>query len=143
MNVEKLPPHLFEEIYSQVPRLCVEAVIEDKDGFLLARRGIEPQKGMWHFIGGTVLMGESLEEAVRRIAKEEAGVEVEVGSLAGVIEFSQGSAFGQVVSLAYLCRITGGELTPSEQATEFLFCKAPPADMVSEQKEFLEGLKNG
>ena len=44
---------------------------------LLIQRGTEPNKGLWSFPGGRIELGETLFEAVKREAKEEAGVEVE------------------------------------------------------------------
>ena len=54
---QKLPFNEFVKIYSKVPRLCVDLLINNDDGFLLALRAIEPGKGQGHFPGATVLMG--------------------------------------------------------------------------------------
>ncbi len=83
-----LPEEEFHAIYSRVPRLCVEVVIVTAErGVLLSLRDIPPNIGAWHIPGGTVLFGEPLEAAVRRVARHELGLDVAVGELLGYIEY--------------------------------------------------------
>ena len=60
----------FLSIYSRVPRLCVDLIITSEEGVLLSLRAIEPYLGQWHFPGGTVYKGETIEEAAKRVAKK-------------------------------------------------------------------------
>lgn len=58
-----------------------------RDGCLLmVRRARDPGRGLWSLPGGRVERGELLEEAVAREVREETGVEVTVGTLAGIFE---------------------------------------------------------
>src|SRR5579884_17532 len=83
-----LPKEEFLAIYRRVPRLCVEVVIlEPARGVLLKVRDIPPNEGAWHIPGGTVLFGEPLVEAVKRVARDELGLEAEAGPLLGYIEY--------------------------------------------------------
>jgi 8-oxo-dGTP diphosphatase len=83
-----LPKAEFDSIYRRVPRLCVEVVVTaPTQGVLLARRDIPPNVGAWHIPGGTVLFGERLVDAVKRVAADELRAEVEVGELLGYIEY--------------------------------------------------------
>jgi ADP-ribose pyrophosphatase YjhB (NUDIX family) len=82
-----LPKAEFDSIYARVPRLTVELVIAGERGVLLALREIEPCIGLWHLPGGTVLFGERVADAVRRVAAHELGIEVTVGELLGYIEY--------------------------------------------------------
>ena len=68
------------------PILAVGAIVVRDGSLLLVRRGRDPGRGLWSLPGGRVEAGESLSEAVRREVKEETGVDVEVGDLAGVFE---------------------------------------------------------
>lgn len=78
----------FDDIYSKVPRLTVEIIIKDqKNRLFLTKRAIEPCKGQWHIPGGTVLFGETLIEAVKRIAMREVGIKVLNTSNQGIIEY--------------------------------------------------------
>jgi ADP-ribose pyrophosphatase YjhB (NUDIX family) len=51
---------------------------------VLLRRGFDPGKGLWTFPGGFVDLGETVEEAARREAREEIRAEVQLGALVGV-----------------------------------------------------------
>lgn len=83
-----LPKAEFDAIFSRVPRLCVEVVIVAPErGVLLMLRDIPPNVGAWHIPGGTVLFGEPLTNAVKRVARGELGLEVNVGELLGYIEY--------------------------------------------------------
>src|SRR5438309_424541 len=83
-----LPKPEYDWIFSRVPRLCVEVVLIDSDrGVLLALRDIPPNVGAWHIPGGTVLFGESLVDAVRRVALDELGLPVTAQELLGYIEY--------------------------------------------------------
>ena len=57
------------------------------DRLLMVKRGHEPNKGLWTVPGGRVERGESLEDAVKREIREETGLSVEVGKLAGHLEY--------------------------------------------------------
>jgi ADP-ribose pyrophosphatase YjhB (NUDIX family) len=98
---------------------------------------------MWHIPGDTVLKGETLEETAKRVAKEELGVQIEVGKMLGVVEFLQGSfknySFQDVV-LEFSARILSGEVKAVRDAEEARFFKILPKDMIEKQKEFLSGI---
>ena len=76
-----LPQDEFDWIFSRVPRLTVEVVMASSDrGVLLALRDFGPCKGLWHLPGGTVRFGEPVTGAVRRVALDELGLTVALGS---------------------------------------------------------------
>lgn len=63
------------------PRPCA-GVLPIRDGrALLVRRDIEPRHGFWQVPGGFMEMGESVQEAAAREAREEANVELDPPSL--------------------------------------------------------------
>ncbi len=75
-----MPPLLREYPKSPVP--AVAGIVFDPEGrVLLVERGKEPAKGKWSFPGGAVILGETLEEAVKREILEETGIDVKVGPL--------------------------------------------------------------
>lgn len=138
MKVEKLPGPEFKAIYSKVPRLCIDLIIERKDGVLLIERAIDPGKGLWHLPGGTMLMGETIWMAATRIAKEETGLEVQKIDFLGVMEFANpANAFFHTVSIVYKCHCTEAQVTGSYQGNNLKFKNILPEKMIIEQKVFL------
>ena len=75
--VGHLPQNIYKEIYASVPTLCVDLLVIYNNRFLLHRRVNEPAKGEWFFPGGRVYKNETLENAVRRKAKEELGIDID------------------------------------------------------------------
>ena len=141
MKIKKLSQEKFGEIYKQVTRLCVEVIVKTPEGIILTRRNIKPYKGMWHIPGGTVLYGETLEETVKRVAKEELKLTVGIEKLLGHIYYpseAKERGFGWTVGIAFLTYVEGGRLANNEQASDILITKEVPKDMIAEQKEFLE-----
>lgn len=63
------------------PKGVAVAVIPTGDGILLIKRGIAPKIGMYALPGGFIDAGEDPEMAVKREAKEETGLVVEVDRL--------------------------------------------------------------
>lgn len=160
----KLPKEVFDEIYSKVPRLCVEVLIltNDKEGdgesiaesskgrIVLSKRLIEPFKGMWHIPGGTVQYGEKLCDVVHRIAEEELGVKL--GAMLdriGIIEYINSDGVDcndnnamHAISFVYLCKLMEGNeyrFRGSFQAEEIktFYIDELPDGMVPAHEEFL------
>jgi len=62
--------------YPHCPKVAVGAVVFNEGRVLLVRRGKAPSKGLWAIPGGSVELGESLQEAAEREILEEAGIVV-------------------------------------------------------------------
>jgi 8-oxo-dGTP pyrophosphatase MutT (NUDIX family) len=133
-----LPKEEFLAIYRKVPRLCVEVVIvEPERGVLLKLRDIPPNQGAWHIPGGTVLFGEPVEDAIRRVARDELQLEVEAGELLGYIEYPSHYENGldSPVGLAFRSHPVDGASTELAQGCEY-FRELPP-ELYAEQRDFL------
>ncbi len=90
----------------------VGAIIVDNQGrLLLARRGTKAknERGLWEFPGGSVELGETLAEALRREMREEFGIEITVGELLDVIDHILKEEGQHWVSPTYICTIASGE----------------------------------
>ena len=79
-----LPRHVCENcgtIHYLNPKIVVGCVPVYEDRILICKRGIEPRLGFWTICAGFMENGETLEEGAAREAREEALVDVEIGSL--------------------------------------------------------------
>lgn len=92
------------------------ALIEHAGELVLIKRNLEPLRGYWAPPGGYVEVGESVEEAVVREAREETGLEIAVDALVGV--YSQADV--KVVILAYRAHSLGGEPVAGDDAGDIL-----------------------
>jgi ADP-ribose pyrophosphatase YjhB (NUDIX family) len=72
---------------------------------VLLRRSIEPAIGRWTYPAGFQEMAETVEEAARREAQEEASIDVEVGSLVGLYSYADAG----VVTIVYEGKVKRGE----------------------------------
>ncbi len=130
----------FRSIYAKVPRLCVDIIIRKDHQILLTKRKIAPYQGFWHLPGGTVYFGETLEQAVKRVANGELNLDVEVKTLLGYTEFSdeyKGDWHGWPVGLEFEVSVINGEITGSDQAEEFQYFNKLPAKTVAPHVKFL------
>ena len=64
----------FDYCTARMPRPCVDLVFLCKGKILLMKRIIEPDKGLWALPGGSILLGETVEQAAVRKAREETGI---------------------------------------------------------------------
>jgi ADP-ribose pyrophosphatase YjhB (NUDIX family) len=69
------------DIHYENPRIVVGCVPEWDGRILLCRRAITPRRGYWTTPAGFLEIGETLQSAAAREAREEAQIEVEIGSL--------------------------------------------------------------
>jgi len=120
--------------YPERPVVGVGGVIVDRGRTVLIRRGTEPLLGEWSIPGGTIEIGETIEEAVRRELGEETGLEVRVLEL---IEFfdriylENGAPAAQdkrkpryhYVIADYLCELVGGEARAGSDVTDLAFAR--------------------
>ncbi len=154
-----LSPARYRQVYATVPRLTVELVLTRPGRVLLAERLSGPCRGLWHLPGGTLRFGERLADAVRRVARDELGIEVTVGELLGAIEYPghQEHAGDWPVGLAFAVTLAGDPGTPADPGTagdvaaedpvlhehHAGFFTSLPAAMHEEQRDFLVALGLG
>jgi ADP-ribose pyrophosphatase YjhB (NUDIX family) len=87
--------------------LASTAAIFNPAGEVLLVR-LSYDQGQWTLPGGAIKPGESPADAALREAREETGLEVEVGDLYGVYWLRERDGF----MFAFRCRVVGGTLRP-------------------------------
>jgi 8-oxo-dGTP diphosphatase len=128
--------------YPDRPVVGVGGVVIEKGRALLIRRGSEPLLGQWSIPGGTLELGESLENGVVRELKEETGLTVRIVEMievfdriykdeadarggemlesSGVTAKKRGPRFHYVI-IDYLCERLDGEAKAGSDVTDVAF----------------------
>lgn len=107
--------------YPGAPVVGVGGVVIRDERALLIKRGGAPLEGQWSIPGGTLELGESLQDGVRRELLEETGIEVRVGQLIEVFDRIFRDASGKIqyhfVIVDYLCEPVSGEASAASDVT--------------------------
>jgi 8-oxo-dGTP diphosphatase len=120
--------------YPERPVVGIGGVIIDQHRTLLIRRGNEPLLGEWSIPGGTLELGESLQEGVARELLEETGMEVRVLDLIEVFDriYLEDRSSGReakhrprfhFVIADYLCERLSGEPRAGSDVTDVAFAR--------------------
>ena len=131
-----IPGEQYKHIIQVLPILCVDVVIKNaRGGYLLIKRANEPRKGEWWVIGGRLLKGETLEEAVVRKVWEETSLNVKSVHPIGYYEaVSQENPFGlaprfHAVSVVFSTLVDDGQqIKLDDQSTDWKYAEELPAD---------------
>jgi 8-oxo-dGTP diphosphatase len=76
-------------VYPLVPRIGVGAIVVHEGRVLLVKRGTEPSRGLWAIPGGTLKLGETLQQCAAREILEETGITIRVGACIYVFDCIQ------------------------------------------------------
>lgn len=125
---------------------------ERPDAVLVLRRRTPPGIGLWCIPGGFIRYGELPEVAAAREAREETGIEVEIGAIlrAGLVDYSYRGRRLCIVEIAYLAHPRGrvhAEGLVTQEASETSFrpvgelLRAPEALAFPEQAEVLRAFQ--
>lgn len=139
-NKKPFTPEEFKKIYSKVPRLCVDLIVQTPKGIVLVLRKLPSWYNQWHFPGGTILYKEKIKDAIRRVAMDELGITVRPGKLLGHIEYEEKKerGFGYTISLAFLCHSKEKKMKPNEDAFEVKAFDKIPKNIIREQGNFIK-----
>jgi len=126
------------------PAVGVGGVLVHEGRVLLIRRGKEPLRGRWVVPGGTVELGETLEEALVREMEEETGLLVEplevVTVFDRILREGERVAYHYVI-VDYLCRYRAGEARAASDALEVAWARPeelPRYDLPAKALEVVE-----
>jgi 8-oxo-dGTP diphosphatase len=130
----RIPKVTLSREYPERPVVGVGGVVIENSRALLIRRGSEPLRGEWSIPGGTLELGESLQQGVAREMLEETGLEVRVLDLIEVFDrifpqdgpqlspTKQNPRFHFVI-VDYLCERIGGEPHAGSDVTDVAFAR--------------------
>lgn len=96
------------------PKVVAASLPIQNGRVILLRRGIEPAYGRWTFPGGYVDLGEPVEEAAVREAREEIGVAIKLTRLLNLYSYHGAES----VVAVYLAQVLNGEPRPGKEALE-------------------------
>ena len=121
--------------YPERPIIGVGGVVISQGRVLLIRRGSPPLQGQWSIPGGTLEVGETLVEGVRRELAEETGIDVRVRALIDVFERIDRGPSGKpqyhFVVLDYLCEAVQGTARAGSDVTEVAWAAPPELEKYS------------
>jgi len=112
--------------------VATSAVVLDEQGRVLMQQRAD--SGNWALPGGAMELDESLVDSVIREVSEETGYKIEVTGLVGtytdphqIIAYSDGEVRRQF-NICYTARITGGQLSISDESTDIRFVNKSELD---------------
>lgn len=105
----------------ETPLLTVDIIIEYQNKIVLIRRKNDPFKGHYALPGGFVDVGEVVEDAAIREAKEETGLDIEIKGLVGIYSDRARDPRGHTVSICYVAEGHGNLCAGSDAEWAVMF----------------------
>ena len=85
-----------EREYPECPQVAVGAIVIRNRQVLLVRRNQPPSKGLWAIPGGSVELGETLQQAAEREIMEETGLTIRAGNPVYTFEVIEQDDIGRI-----------------------------------------------
>lgn len=82
--------------YPDRPRVGVGAIVIREGRVLLVQRGIEPSRGLWAIPGGSLELGETIQEGAEREILEETGIVIRAGDPIHTFDFFERDQAGRI-----------------------------------------------
>lgn len=101
---------LYEQLRAKLPIVCVDLLVISKERrYLLIKHSESPAKGAWWFPGGRIFKGEAIKDACLRKAREELGIELDVGDIVSVEEsiFNDANPVVHTINIVVASYLTG------------------------------------
>ena len=127
-----------QEIRDLVPIVCTDMfIIIGTEGYLWIKRDIIPEKDCWAPVGGRILKNETMLQACKRIAKREAGLDVEVLRQVGASEQFFKELNLHAVSVFHLAK-SDDVVRLNDESTEYKISWEPPEGTPEWYREMLK-----
>jgi len=132
-------------LYPDKPMVGVGVLISEGDRYLIIKRAVDPDKGLWSIPGGMVEIGEKTAHAAAREAKEETGLDVEIVDLLDVVDKIVKDEEERIkfhfVILDYKATPTGGVMQAASDALDARWVKAEEFPKIELSPTLVEMLK--
>lgn len=137
--------------YPPVPRVAVGALVIKAGAVLLVKRGKAPSDGKWAIPGGSVELGETLQQAAEREIFEETGIRIRAAEPVYTFDFIERNRHGRIrfhyVIIDLAAEYLSGKIKPgddADQAAWIPFAELKELDMNTTTRTFLaEYLQKG
>ncbi len=127
---------------NQRPVVTVDVLIRKDNGYVFIKRKNEPYKGQWAIPGGILEYGENVEQAAKREAKEETGLDVKLIRLVGVYSHPTRDLREPYISTSYLAEAISGELKAATDAKNAKIFKRTLDNLAFDQRSWRTRLEN-
>ena len=131
--------------YPSVPRVGVGAITIHEGRILLVERGVEPSRGLWAIPGGTLKLGETLQECAAREILEETGISIKVGACIYVFDFFERDDSGKIkfhfVIVDFAAEYISGEPKGADDAEDARWVAPEELSKLPVAKNTLKALK--
>lgn len=144
MAPKLLPKKLFLKSFEYAPRLALCILLKNPQGkILLTKRGAPPYQGSWHYPGGFLLKDEKIENCLKRVAKKEFGVNLDIHKMKflGIYENLKSDPRGHLIDVLYEYKTQKSiNLTQNQETRGFQFFKKLPLKIAFNHRETLKKL---
>ena len=118
----KSPSKMSKAAYPDSPKVAVGAVVFKDGRILLVKRGHPPAEGIWAIPGGSVKLGETLQQAAEREIFEETGLRIRAGepvyTFDSIHRDTDGTIRFHYVIIDLMADYIDGEPHPGDDATD-------------------------
>lgn len=132
--------------YPDRPVVAVAAVVVKDDAVLLVQRGRAPNLGIWAIPGGSLELGESLQQGAEREVLEETGVRVRAGRVIYAFDSVERDEAGVIryhyVVVDLLAEYLSGEPIANDDAADARWVTAAELGDMEVSAKTLELLRN-
>jgi ADP-ribose pyrophosphatase len=131
--------------YPDHPRVAVGAVVFKDERVLLVRRGQPPAEDLWAIPGGSVEIGETLQDAAEREIREETGIRIRAAEPIYTFDVIERDKTGRIrfhyVIVDVSAEYVSGELTAGDDAIDARWISADEINRLAVSSTTLQLLK--
>jgi len=128
--------------------VAVGAILIKENRILLVKRNKQPRKGQWAIPGGSVKLGETLQEAAEREIREETGLIIKAKDPVYTFDLIERDPERKIrfhyVIIDLMADLIGGKLHPSDDALDARWFSSEEVDslgVTKSTKEFLRRIR--